>query len=155
MPAHAAKRALAVPPKPQPQWTEHLLDWKIAALQGLRQQLDHICGGPKANVKSYALLDAIRHVVAQEVNPDGGLGLHLQHMLTGAIAEEIVKRDDLMPRFLAHFPAAAGVPTAAFIRKYVNSRWWCQSLCEMDQACCADVIGAVESAIRSAQAERA
>ncbi len=152
MPAHAAKRALAVP-KPQTHWTGQLLAWKISALRRLREQLDHICGGPKANVKSYALLDAIRHVVAQEVNPDSGCGLHLQHMLTGALAEEIIKREDLMPRFQQHFPAAEGVPPA-FIRKYVNSRWWCQTLCELDVACCQDVVKAVEAAIASAEKER-
>jgi hypothetical protein len=69
------------------------------------------------------------------------------------VAEEIVKREDLMPEFQKHFPGAPGVPPA-FIRKYVNSRWWCQSLCEMECACCGDIVQAVEAAIRSAEAER-
>lgn len=150
--AHATKKALATPPAPQPQWTERLLEWKVDSLRRVREQLAHVCCGPQAHPKSFALLDTVRNVVAQQTDPEGTLGLHLQDLLMGAIAQEIAQREDLMPKFLARFPGAGKLPPS-FIRKYVNSRWWCQSLCELETTRCADVTGAVESAIRRTQQE--
>jgi len=140
-------------PKPHRPWTEHLLDWKIDALGRVLEQLEHICAGPKVRPKSLSLITAVRHVVASEADPESGLGTHLQHMLTGAIAQEITRRADLLEEFHHRFPAHDAV-SPAFLTKYVNSRWWCEVFCEMEQTCCRDVMAAVEGAIASARNEQ-
>ncbi len=152
MPATAAKRTRTLP-VPKAPWSDELLAWKIEALHRVRQQLSHLCCGPKAHPKSYALLDSVRHVVAQEMDPESGLGLHLQHMLTGAIAQEITAREELIPQFQAHFPGGLYLPPG-FLRKYANSRWWCESVCELDNTTCADILGAVDAAIAHAERGR-
>ena len=153
MPTASAPRKHRELPQPQRPWTDHLLEWKIEALGRVLEQLQHTCAGPKGHAKSFSLTASVRHVVAAEADPDSGLGLHLQHMLTGAIAHEITRHADLLPEFVRHFPARDGVPPA-FLTKYVNSRWWCEVFCQMDQTCCRDLTGAVEEAIQSARNER-
>ena len=155
MPTAPASRKTARRELPQPQrpWTDHLLEWKIEALGRVLDQLQHICAGPKGRPKSFSLTVAVRHVVALEADPDSGLGRHLQHMLTGAIAHEITRREDLLPEFHRRFPAREVVPPER-LAEFVNSRWWCQVFCEMEQICCRDLMGAVEAAIASAKSER-
>ena len=150
--AHATRKTRELP-QPQRPWTDHLLEWKIEALGHVLEQLQHICAGPKVRPKSFSLTVAVRHVVAAEADPDSGLGRHLQHMLTGAIAQEITRRTDLLPEFHRRFPAKA-VVSPAHLAEYVNSRWWCEVFCEMDQTCCRDLLEAVEGAIASAKQER-
>jgi hypothetical protein len=140
-------------PQPQRPWTDHLLDWKIEALGRVREQLEHVCPGPHVRPKSFSLIAAVRHVVAAEADPDSGLGMHLQHMLTGAIAQDITRRTDLLEVFHHRFPAHNEV-SPAFLTKYVNSRWWCEVFCEMEHTCCRDVMGAVDGAIASARDEQ-
>ncbi len=148
-PRKAASRAL---PRPQRPWTDHLQGWKIGALGRVLEQLEHICSGPKGHPKSFCLTLAVRHVVAEEADPDSGVGLHLQHMLTGAIAQELTRRADLLPEFHRRFPAYKEV-NPAFLTKYVNSRWWCEVFCQLEGTCCGDVMEAVREAIASAERE--
>ena len=151
MPAAARAKSVSLP-QPQTPWTDSLLQWKFDALGRVREQLQHLCPGPDCRPKSFSLIVAVRHVVATAADPDSGLGLHLQHMLTGAIAQEITRRADLLPEFHRRFPGKD--VSAAFLTKYVNSRWWCQVFCEMETTCCRDLMGAVEEAIASARRER-
>ena len=154
MPSIASRRSPTKElPSPSRPWTDHLLDWKIEALSRVLEQLEHLCPGPDCRPKSFSLIVAVSHVVAAEADPDSGLGLHLQHMLTGAIAQEITGRNDLLAEFHRRFPAYKEV-SPAFLAKYVNSRWWCEVFCEMEQTCCRDLMAAVEGAITSAQGER-
>lgn len=134
-------------------WTELLQEWKIGALGRVLEQLQHSCSGPKGHAKSCSLTYAVRHVVAAEADPESPLGTHLQHMLTGAIANEITRRDDLLPEFRKRFPGRENV-SPAFLTKYVNSRWWCEVLCELPETCCQDLIRAVEQAISTATEEK-
>jgi len=140
-------------PKPQRAWTELLQEWKIDALKRVLEQLQHVCAGPKVHAKSYSLMMAVRHVVAADADPESVLGMHLQHLLTGAIANEIIRRDDLMPDFRKRFPGRENV-SPAFLTKYVNSRWWCEVLCELQQTCCKDLVWAVEEAVKRAVLDR-
>ncbi len=149
--AHALRKAPMLPTPNRP-WTDHLLEWKIDALNGVLEQLRHLCSSPKCHPKSFSLISAVRHVVAATADPDSGLGLHLQHLLTGAIAQEITRHTDLLEEFHRRFPAREAVEPA-FLTKYVNSRWWCEVFCEIDTICCRDLMEAVETAITSARSE--
>lgn len=140
-------------PTPHQPWTDLLQDWKIDALRRVHSQLEHSCSGPKGHTKSCSLTFAVRHVVATDADPESAFGTHLQHLLTGAIANEITRRDDLLPEFRKRFPGRENV-SPAFLMKYVNSRWWCEVLCELPQTCCNDLLRAVEQAIERAEAER-
>ena len=141
-------------PRPQRPWTDCLQEWKITALGSVLEQLRHSCSGPKCHPKPFSLLLSVQHVVAAEADPESILGSHLQHMLTGAIAHEITRRDDLLPEFHRRFPSKDEV-SPAFVTKYVNSRWWCEVFCEIDFICCRDLMWAVEEAIASAEQEKA
>ncbi len=139
-------------PLPRRPWTDDLLQWKIDSLSAVLEQLNHLCSSPKCRPKSFSLNVAVRHVVAEIADPDSGLGLHLQHLLTGAIAQEIVRRTDLADEFHRRFPARKEIEPA-FLPKYVNSRWWCEVFCQIDSVCCRDLMAAVEGSITSARAE--
>lgn len=149
--AHATRKAPQLPHPHRP-WTDDLLQWKIEALTAVLEQLQHLCSSPKCRPKSFSLNVAVRHVVAGIADADSGLGLHLQHMLTGAIAQEIIHRTDLLEEFHRRFPARKEIEPA-FLPKYVNSRWWCEVFCQIDAVCCRDLMAAVEGAIASARAE--
>lgn len=151
--AASANRKSRELPQPQRLWIEHLLEWKIDALGRTLEQLKHICSGPQGHAKSYTLTVAIRHVVAVDADPDSGIGLHLQHVLSGAIAQEIARREDLLNAFRERFPGTPDV-SPAYLVKYVNSRWWCEVFCDLEQTCCRDLTSAVEAAIASATSER-
>ena len=153
MPTASATKKAKQLPTPPASWTDHLLDWKIDALTGVLEQLQHLCSGPDCRPKSFSLTVAMRHVVAADADPESGLGLHLQHLLTGAIAQEITRRADLLEEFHRRFPAHKEV-SPAFLTKYVNSRWWCEVFCQIEGTCCRDLMGAVEAAIASAKHER-
>lgn len=150
--AHMEKSATHQLPEPHRPWTELLQDWKLDALRRVLDQLQHCCSGPKGHAKSCSITYAVRHVVAADADPESTLGTHLQHMLTGAIANEIVRRDDLLPEFRKRFPGRENV-SPAFLMKYVNSRWWCEVLCELPATNCADLVGAVEGAIQRCERE--
>lgn len=141
------------------QWTNELRSWKIAALNHVLSLLDHICAGPKSRLKSFAISDAVRHTVARDFDPESPTGLHLQHMLTGAIAQQLLRRHDLMPKFQSEFARSfPGSPADApldFMRRYVNSRWWVDTLAQMTGVCSQDLLEAVRAAIREAQGEAA
>ena len=139
-------------PRPQRPWTDDLLEWKLAALRRVLGHLQHCCSGPAGRAKPLTLSYAVRYVVAADIDPDSLLGTHLQHLLTGAIANEITRREDLLPDFRHRFPGTPDV-SPAFLTKYVNSRWWCEALCELEHTCCRDVLEAVEGAIAAAEEE--
>lgn len=145
--SHAHKLPEAIRP-----WTDFLLLWKIEALYRVREELQHVCSGPRSRAKSCTLMYGIRHVVATEADPDNGIGVHMQHILANALAQQIISRDGAIAGCQAHFPAKSGV-SPAFLTKYVNSRWWCEVFCELDTTCCADVLAVVEAAIESAEHE--
>ncbi len=151
MPAAATRRKPELP-LPHRSWTDDLLHWKIESLAAVLEQLEHLCSSPKCRPKSFSLNVAVRHVVAGVADPDSGLGLHLQHLLTGAIAQQIVRRTDLLEEFHRRFPAHKEIESA-FLPKYLNSRWWCEVFCQIDSVCCRDLIAAVEGAISAAQSE--
>ena len=151
MPAAATRRKPQLP-LPQPSWTDDLLRWKIESLSAVLEQLEHLCSSPQCRPKSFSLNVAVRHVVAGIADPDSGLGLHLQHLLTGAIAQQIIRRADLIEEFQRRFPAHKEIESA-FLPKYVNSRWWCEVFCQIDSVCCRDLMAAVEGAIASARGE--
>ena len=151
MPAAAIRRKPKLP-HPHHSWTTDLLQWKIDSLSAVLEQLEHLCSSPKCRPKSFSLNVAVRHVVAEIADPDSRLGLHLQHLLTGAIAQEIVRRTDLVEEFHRRFPAHKEIEPA-FLPKYVNSRWWCEVFCQIETVCCRDLMAAVEGAIASARAE--
>lgn len=150
--AHMTHPSLHLP-SPHQTWTDQLQNWKIGALGRVLEQLQHSCSGPKGHAKSCSLTYAVRHVVAADADPESTLGTHLQHMLTGAIANEITHRDDLLPEFRKRFPGRENV-SPAFLTKYVNSRWWCEVLCELPGTCCNDLMRAVEQAINRAVEEK-
>jgi len=152
MPAAAAHQKPPVLPQPHRSWTDDLLEWKINALEGVLEQLQHLCSSPNCRPKSFSLLAAVQHVVAATAEPESGLGLHLQHMLTGAIAHEITRRADLLADFHKRFPANDDV-SPAFLAKYVNSRWWCEVFCQIEATRCRDLMEAVQGAITGARAE--
>src|SRR3954463_6841613 len=145
-PAKSHRHALPEAHRP---WTDQLQEWKVGALARVIEQLQHTCSGDQARPKSFTLTMAVNHVVAAEADPESALGRHLQHMLTGAIANEITRREDLLPHFRERFPGTEDI-SPAFLTKYVNSRWWCEVFCELDQTCCRDLVGAVEEAINTA-----
>ncbi len=140
-------------PAPHRSWTDDLVDWKIDALTRVLEQLQHLCSSPKCRPKSFSLNVSVQHVVAETAGPESSLGLHLQHMLTGAVAQEITRRADLLAEFHRRFPAHEAV-APAFLTKYVNSRWWCEVFCQMETTCCRDLMDAVEAAIATARDER-
>jgi hypothetical protein len=149
--AHAVRPAKELP-QPCRMWTDDLLEWKIDALTRVLEQLRHLCSSPTCRPKSFSLNVAVRHVVAETADPESGLGQHLQHLLTGAIAHEITRRADLIEEFHRRFPAHGEV-SPAFLTKYVNSRWWCEVFCEMELTRCRDLMEAVEGAVSSARQE--
>ena len=139
-------------PTPHRTWTDGLARWKVEALTRVLEQLQHLCSSSKCHPKSFSLSVAVAHVVAETADPESSLGVHLQHLLTGAIATEITRRADLLPEFHRRFPSHGQV-APSFLTKYVNSRWWCEVFCEMETTCCQDLMGAVEAAIRAARAD--
>jgi hypothetical protein len=151
--AHAPAKSISheLPQSHRP-WTDSLQDWKIDALRRVNQQLQHTCSGPLCHAKSHTLTLAVQHVVASEADPDSVLGLHLQHLLSGAIAREIARREDLLPEFHKRFPGNAEL-SPAFLTKYVNSRWWCEVVCELEQTNCRDLMDAVAAAIAGTEEE--
>ena len=152
MPTAQATKPARRLPEPRHSWTEALQSWKIDALGRVLEQLQHICSGPQGHAKSYTLTVAVRHVVAVEADPDSGVGLYLQQILTGAITHEITRREEFMPAFRARFPGTPDV-SPAFLTKYVNSRWWCEAFCELENTCCGDLTRAVAEALESAKEE--
>src|SRR5512141_1041810 len=77
---------------PQPDWTVGLQEWKNHALRDVLSELQHICAGPRSLPKSFCLSEAVRHVVAREFDPESDTGIHLIHILSGAIARQIMRR---------------------------------------------------------------
>ena len=154
MPTARTRKPARELPQPERPWTDALQDWKIDALGRVLEHLQHICSGPKGHAKSYAFTVAVRHVVAVDADPDSGVGLYLQNLLTSAIAHEISRREEFLPAFRARFPGTPDV-SPAFLTKYVNSRWWCEAFCELEQTCCCDLTRAVEEALKNAKEERA
>src|SRR5512135_2486964 len=102
MPRRVVSRKVPAP-LPRPHWTEELKNWKVRALTRVLQQLSHVCAGPQARPKSFCLTEVVRHVVAQEIDPDCLAGQHLSHLLTVAVAREVISRTEFLPHFQRRF----------------------------------------------------
>lgn len=155
MPAKSARKRGKIPATPRLSlsWISGLQEWKLAALTRVLQQLEHICAGPAARAKSYCLLEAIHNVVAQDFDPESQLGLHLQHLLSGAVAQQITRRTDLLPA-LQVLAANSPPPSQEFMLSYLNSRWWVENFCRLEGVCCRDVKQAVGAAVVETVAEQ-
>jgi hypothetical protein len=156
MPRRVVAKKVPLPP-PQPHWTEELKDWKVRALTRVLQQLSHVCSGPQARPKSFCLTEVVRHVVAQEIDPDSLTGRHLSHLLTVAVAREVMSRSEFLPHFQRRFRESfsQGSTTLDEMRDYVSSRWWLDNFVRCDEVRCGDVAAAVQGAILATVAETA
>ena len=135
-------------------WTAGLQEWKERALHDVIRELSHICSGPRARPKSFCISEAIHNVVARDFNPGSPLGLHLTHVLSGSVAQQLSERTDLHEAMHALLPGAAAIPVE-FMLQYVNSRWWIDAFLQLDGVRCRDVIDLVEAALRASEAETA
>src|SRR5512146_2669870 len=133
-------------------WTAGLQEWKQHALRDVLRELNHICSGPRAHPKSFCLSEAIHNVVARDFDPAAPIGMHLSHILSGAIAQQLASRADLHERLHALLPGATTMPVE-FMLQYVNSRWWIDTYLQLDGVNCRDVVALVEGALRAVEAE--
>lgn len=132
------------------QWTEELQRWKLRALRDVLRELEHICAGPRSRPKSYCLGEAVHNVVAREFDPESQVGIHLLHVLSGAVAQQIMRRSTVHPQLRALLPAEISLE---FMQSYLNSRWWLDAYLQLDEVSCADVTSAIVSAISVAEEE--
>ena len=99
----------------------------------------------------------MRHVVAQEIDPDCLTGQHLCHLLTVAVAREVMSRPEFLPHFQRRFRESfsQGSTTLEEMRDYVSSGWWLDNFVRVDEVRCGDVAAAVQGAILATVAETA
>ena len=147
------RRARHLPPElPLPRWTEELQEWKLRALESVLKELDHICSGPRSLPKSFCLSEAVRNVVARDFDPESQTGIHLLHILSGAIAQQLIRRSGLHAEMHSQLPGGARVPVD-FVLTYLNSRWWLDTFLQLEGISCGDVRGAVLEALAVAEQE--
>ena len=155
MPAKPARKRGKKPAisRPPSSWVAGLQEWKLEALTRVLQQMEHICSGPGARPKSFCVTEAVHNVVARDHDPESQLGLHLQHLLTGAIAHQITRRTELLPELQVR-AANSPPPSQEFMLSYLNSRWWVENFCGLDSVRCQDVKQAVGAAVAETIAEQ-
>lgn len=140
-------------PRSRSTWVTGLQNWKLSALTRVLQQMEHICSGPNSRAKSFCVMEAVHNVVAQDYDPESQLGIHLQHLLTGAIAQQIARRTDLLEELQARVPGPPGTPPD-FMLQHLNSRWWVENFCRLESVCCRDVTQVVGAAVAETIAEQ-
>lgn len=133
-------------------WVLGLEQWKQHALRELLRELDHVCSGPLARPKSFCVSEAIHNVVARDFDPASQMGLHLAHIISGALAQQLTDRSDLHPGLHRLLPGANDIPVE-FMLQYINSRWWIDAYLQLEGVTCGDLREVIQQALRAAEAE--